>query len=309
MSSLGPFNQQQQYGMPQMGMQPQSMQPIGVPQQGMPQYGMPQMPYGQPMGPPKPKSKAWMYVVGVVVVLVVLYVVLSGGDETPAAAGTTPAPGTPGAPTTKLPDGTTGTTPPAAGATGGVTPGNGPAATAPPPAPGTPISTATSPPFVANGVKTIVISKDVTGQTTPTPQSGSSDWKTLSVSEVQAFPVETPTKALTTPDYSSVTINTTPLEPPPSTRGYSRQFPPGRAVDGNTRTYMHTDGPGNIHTLTLVLAQPRNLARVVVYNRSDCCYARLNGAVVSLLDSNNRLVVPRFVLNAGEIQTVPIVPL
>lgn len=73
-----------------------------------------------------------------------------------------------------------------------------------------------------------------------------------------------------------------------------------RAVDGNTdghwskQTTTHTQKGG---WWEVNLGQPRAVSEVKVYNRKDCCAARLKGSTLEFLDKNRKPVLKKFTLS------------
>lgn len=64
---------------------------------------------------------------------------------------------------------------------------------------------------------------------------------------------------------------------------------PGNAVDGDINTYAESTG-GDAGWIQVDLGSDMPIGMVRVYNRQGCCQKRLNGAVLSLADSNGNVV-------------------
>ncbi len=64
-----------------------------------------------------------------------------------------------------------------------------------------------------------------------------------------------------------------------------------RAVDDNYTNYTHTSaGPGSPHYLTFNFVNDRLISKIVIYNRTNCCKARLRDLDIVIKDSAGNVV-------------------
>jgi hypothetical protein len=140
-------------------------------------------------------------------------------------------------------------------------------------------------------VKKIVIARD-----TSTIPGASPTW--LNIGEVLAYEGS---RLLTSADFSEATLF-------PGI--YERQgtpYPASSALDGNEKTFAHSDGIDlSVTSLTLVLKNPTRLTQVNVLNRQDCCWDRLEGASLILYDSADRVVLKKTLRGIRELQLFPV---
>ena len=184
----------------------------------------------------------------------------------------------------------------AVGATGGVTDPNTPMGQ-----PGTggaypvvPVVSATTPPISVDKIKTIRITK-VTPAGKARPGGENNDWKTFQLGEVKVWANSV---QLAKADFASAKY---------LTKAYNASsYPASNAYDGNIRTFTHTGGLGDTHTMELVLASPKVITKVEVYNRQDCCQGRLAGASVMLIGESGtvRATFPLTNQKTGQMFTV-----
>jgi hypothetical protein len=161
---------------------------------------------------------------------------------------------------------------------GGVTSNTNPAAK--PATPGTTVAVSATDDSLTPSVKSIEITKDTTSATKP--DNSNDDWRTFQIGEVRVYRPDG--YVLKAADFDSVAYTAGNVENI-SQWNQSVIHTASAAVDGDPTTYSHTaTNGGNVHQLTLVLKVPQMIAKVEILNRSDCCQARLKGAVVTLKD-------------------------
>jgi hypothetical protein len=158
------------------------------------------------------------------------------------------------------------------GPSGGVVPANHPAA-APMPA-GTPYVSASAQvtPKPPKLVKYIIFRKDT---------NDLSGGGTFQIGEVKTFVDGVQLKPT---DYTEARYLTGG-----TAGGWQSQFPVGHIVDGALNTFSHTDA-GAVQELLLAIDRPANVTSLEVYNRLDCCQARLNGVKIILQDDMKNIV-------------------
>lgn len=131
-------------------------------------------------------------------------------------------------------------------------------------------------------VKFIKLQKDMTAETVP-------DYRTLQVAEVKAYDANG--VELSRSAYSDVSYAT----------GLGKQaagqanYPASYIVDGDLNTFTETIGTETgasmpIHSLTLTLANPTNLSKIAIYNRTSYMPQRLNGTTVSLISDTGAVL-------------------
>jgi len=232
-----------------------------------------------------------------------------GTTDHPADQHDTPVNGSVPSTTSQPPAGTAGT----AGTTGGTALDNKPA-DAPLGGVAPAGSLGTSTPLAGTGV-------DVNGATLATPAPRVStiefvkdttngirqgdDSRTFQISEVVVNAKDSVGNILklTKDDYESVSL---------SSAYPNGQFPASMAVDGILQTasanywnFSHTYGEDPVQKLTLKLKDPRDITRVIIYNRQDCCQERLRDVKVNMLDINGS-VITSFTLTARGVQAFTI---
>lgn len=82
---------------------------------------------------------------------------------------------------------------------------------------------------------------------------------------------------------------------------YAQYFGALNIADSDDKSFASSEGPSEVHTLTMTLAEPTVLGGITVVNRVDCCWDRLAGVVVQLVDSWGT-VKKEFVLSNAAIQ-------
>lgn len=71
---------------------------------------------------------------------------------------------------------------------------------------------------------------------------------------------------------------------------------PKMIVDGNTNgsyfamTSWHSDNVAQPRWIMVTLVKPMKISSVKVYNRTDCCWDRLSGATLNLLNADNKVI-------------------
>ena len=121
----------------------------------------------------------------------------------------------------------------------------------------------------------------------------------LSLAEVQAF----------TYDGENVALNGTATQ---SSTGWGANAT--RANDGNTSgvwghgSITHTSPTGTgTQWWNVVLATPSPVTQIVVYNRTNCCWDRLEGAILYAYDEDENIVLQETLAGVAEAQTFTIV--
>ena len=76
----------------------------------------------------------------------------------------------------------------------------------------------------------------------------------------------------------------------------SRQGPVNNLFDNDDNTIYHSSGNNNTTKLSLQLVKPAVIAKVIVTNRSDCCYDRAVGIVISLYGESGSNPIDNLVL-------------
>lgn len=113
------------------------------------------------------------------------------------------------------------------------------------------------------------------------PANDGPDWKTIAIGEIYVTANGVP---LTAADFSDAQCVTSPC--------YSSDYAAKNALDGQHLSgyVASTGGSGSTHILEYTLAQPQNIDKIVVFNRTDCCQWRLAGAQVQLFDSSGNML-------------------
>lgn len=141
--------------------------------------------------------------------------------------------------------------------------------------------TVMSTPIVAEPqIKTIEISKN--SATMQNKYNDNPDWKTFQIGEVRAYNQNG--ELLNADKYSSAVYTS-------GDGGYSTPFPAMHAIDGNPRTFTHTSGLGDLHALVLTLKEPTIISKVEILNRHDCCQTRLEGALITLRNTEGNTIM------------------
>ena len=172
---------------------------------------------------------------------------------------------------------------------GGVAPAGTPSAETPLPPAGVPASVVVVTPTVSQLTKKIIIVKE----TSSLPQEGGQ--RHLNIGEVYAYQGE---RLLTTADFSGAELFPGVFPGP---------YSASNAIDGDPNTTAHAlpeDAP--IKKLTLTLATPTHLTKVNVLNRQDCCWDRLEGAVLILLNNNDVEIFRKTLTGSRDLQVYPI---
>jgi hypothetical protein len=184
---------------------------------------------------------------------------------------------------------------------GGVTAAGTPSAIIPLPPDGVIASVATvtppqqpvTPP--AKLVKKIIITKDMV-------KFPGSTGRWLNIGEVYAYEGS---RLLTASDFSDAIlfpdIRNDPNDP---------MVPLGlasNAIDGNPATVAHSGTEGApLVTLTLILKNPTALTQVNVLNRQDCCYDRLEGAALLLVNEAGETIFNQSLKGIKDLQLFPV---
>lgn len=109
--------------------------------------------------------------------------------------------------------------------------------------------------------------------TTPMPEGENDDYKTFQIAEIKAYDING--RQLVASDYSSAIVN-----------AIHTYWYPENVIDGDIYTSMHTAGNGDHHWLQLNLKTSTPISKVEVLSRQDCCWSRLEGAVLKLIDAS-----------------------
>lgn len=84
----------------------------------------------------------------------------------------------------------------------------------------------------------------------------------------------------------------------------SGSYPASNALDGNAATFTHTDATTPNNWWLYDMGVTKNIDKVEVVNRADCCNARLTGLVLRIQNSNQVTVASTTLVDAGAGQTV-----
>lgn len=178
---------------------------------------------------------------------------------------------------------------------GGVTVAGTPSAVIPLPPTGVTATVVSVTPDTTGLTKKIIIIKDVTAM----PGVVSSY---LNIGEVYAY---AGSRLLTSSDFSDAIVF-----PDVYTNPNDHIVPIGsgsNAIDGKPETVTSTGtSSASFTSITLVLTKPIKLTQVNVLNRQDCCWDRLNGAVIMLINEAGTVLFKQPLHGVRDLQLFPV---
>lgn len=145
---------------------------------------------------------------------------------------------------------------------------------------------------LARQVKTIEIVKDLTVFSTLSTYKPDDNNYTFQIGELRLYDLNG--NIIPRDAYAYAVYNT------PATHGYAIRFPASNAYDGDINTFVHTTLGSLIHKLTVVLKVSHPVSKIEVYQRQDCCQARLIGAVLSAFNENGDVIKRQVLTGASK---------
>lgn len=71
---------------------------------------------------------------------------------------------------------------------------------------------------------------------------------------------------------------------------YSTDYPLSSLTDGNSNNWTSTNRDSDAGWFLIDLGSVKSVTRIIVINRTDCCQARANGVIVSLMNNSQTTV-------------------
>lgn len=146
---------------------------------------------------------------------------------------------------------------------------------------------------VLTNVASIVLTKDTTNATMPPGET--IDWRSFQIQELILFDangVQLPSSTFASAKYCDNC----------GTEHISK-YPASNAIDGSQGTLAWTPSSGPVQSITIALASPTTVGKILIYNRFDCCQARLAGVVMNVYDDKGVLLYSK-TLTDDVIQTI-----